>query len=241
MRIVHSPMAKSIKEHSGGKSVFSSAHFYCINEGYTAAISCATAFLCHSFSVELLVSWQLSSGILFSKLLGQSWNSSVCHVFHFLVLHRWTWPELTPTLATAANNTDKGDAEVPSCPVRGELRTGTVLCLRKGTWVQVTANDDSKVLEVICRDGGSPELSPVQRTMSALSWEWPLDLNPELQWCKPYACKLSSAWFHIKLHFKSKCQPDSNFSSVPGHGCPMETLLWDIWGCEHCPLFLSIL
>lgn len=74
MRIVHSPMAKSIKEHSGGKSVFSSAHFYCINEGYTAAISCATAFLCHSFSVELLVSWQLSSGILFSKLLGQSWN-----------------------------------------------------------------------------------------------------------------------------------------------------------------------
>lgn len=52
--------------------------------------------------------------------------------------------------------------------------------------MQVTANDNSKVLEVICRDGGSPELSPVQRTMAALSWEWALDLNPELQWCKPY-------------------------------------------------------
>lgn len=49
MRIVCSPMAKSIKEHSGGKPVFSSALFYCVNEGYTAAISCATAFLWSCF------------------------------------------------------------------------------------------------------------------------------------------------------------------------------------------------
>lgn len=107
--------------------------------------------------------------------------------------------------------------------------------------MQVTANDGAKVFEVICRDGGSSELSPVQSTVAALSWERALDLNPELQWCKPYACKLLSAWFHTKLHFQSKCHPDPNFSSVPGCRCPMERWLWDIWGREHCPLFLSVL
>lgn len=68
--------------------------FIALNEGYTDAVSCATAFL---WSCLFHDSWAQAFYSASSLGRAETAVSAMC-----LILHRWTWPELTPTPATAA-------------------------------------------------------------------------------------------------------------------------------------------
>lgn len=180
MRVVHSLMAKFIKEHSGGKPVFSSALFYCINEGYTAAISCATAFL---WSCLFHDSWAQAFYSASSLGRAETAVSAMCFTSSFYTGER-------------------GQSSLPHWPQQPEPTSQpTVPTMRcRGTFLPALWGESS-AQELCCASGRGRECRWLQMTiLKCLKWFVEMEAALSCLQCKEqWLCSPGSApWIWIQ-------------------------------------------